>query len=77
MSLVKLGTNTLTLSGANTYSNTTINGGALRLNSALGSGNLTLNGGALSTTALTVTVGFSPAVMSEAAKAVSLSLSRH
>ena len=47
LSLVKLGTNTLTLSGANTYSNTTINGGALRLNSALGSGNLTLNGGAL------------------------------
>ena len=50
VSLVKSGTNTLTLSGANTYSgNTTINGGALRLNnaSALGGGNLTLNGSVL------------------------------
>ena len=51
VAVTKVGTGTLTLTGANTYTGTTtVSAGALQLgnNSALGTGSVTLNGGTLS-----------------------------
>jgi fibronectin-binding autotransporter adhesin len=58
-SFVKAGTGTMTLSGANTYSNGTfVNGGELQLGnpSALGTGGLAANGGTLDLEGYSVTV---------------------